>query len=404
MRIRFASARAATSIPIAAIALMTIAGCGAAGTPMSNADNFGWVSQGNAYAAPGEGGFNVRWSKQLTDRWEARFLPVELSSAAFDVKRERVYIGTSEGNFFAFEMNGRRVFFYDAGAQIESKAAVHEDTGEVYFGTVDGTLHALTVHGELRWKTKLIGSVRAQPMAAAGALYVVTDNDTVTALARDDGRILWTYDKEPVEEITIAGHAGMLLAGGRLYAAFTDGAVVALNPADGSLFWELETSIDVELRPGNVPQFLDVDTTPVMRQGTLYVASFTAGLYALNSSSGTVEWRDAEFKGVTGLATVGRMLVITSARRGVSLLDLRTREVQWEKAPERGAPTPPVVTETGTVIYGETQGSLLALSLSDGHEIARAEGGSGFSATPAAAGTVGGAISNGGRFLCLRIN
>lgn len=404
MRIRFASARAATSIPIAAIALMTIAGCGAAGTPMSNADNFGWVSQGNAYAAPGEGGFNVRWSKQLTDRWEARFLPVELSSAAFDVKRERVYIGTSEGNFFAFEMNGRRVFFYDAGAQIESKAAVHEDTGEVYFGTVDGTLHALTVHGELRWKTKLIGSVRAQPMAAAGALYVVTDNDTVTALARDDGRILWTYDKEPVEEITIAGHAGMLLEGGRLYAAFTDGAVVALNPADGSLFWELETSIDVELRPGNVPQFLDVDTTPVMRQGTLYVASFTAGLYALNSSSGTVEWRDAEFKGVTGLATVGRMLVITSARRGVSLLDLRTREVQWEKAPERGAPTPPVVTETGTVIYGETQGSLLALSLSDGHEIARAEGGSGFSATPAAAGTVGGAISNGGRFLCLRIN
>jgi outer membrane protein assembly factor BamB len=241
-------------------------------------------------------------------------------------------------------------------------------------------------------------------MAAAGALYVVTDNDTVTALARDDGRILWTYDKEPVEEITIAGHAGMLLEGGRLYAAFTDGAVVALNPADGSLFWELETSIDVELRPGNVPQFLDVDTTPVMRQGTLYVASFTAGLYALNSSSGTVEWRDAEFKGVTGLATVGRMLVITSARRGVSLLDLRTREVQWEKAPERGAPTPPVVTEAGTVIYGETQGSLLALSLSDGHEIARAEGGSGFSATPAAAGTVGGAISNGGRFLCLRIN
>jgi len=79
-----------------------------------------------------------------------------------------------------------------------------------------------------------------------------------------------------------------------------------------------------------------------------------------------------------GIAAAGRMLVISSARRGVSLLDLRTREVQWEKAPERGAPTAPIVTNKGTVIYGETQGSLLALSLSDGREIARAEGGSGF--------------------------
>ena len=62
------------------------------------------------------------------------------------------------------------------------------------------------------------------------------------------------------------------------------------------------------------------------------------------------------------------------------------------------------MTEHGTVIYGETQGSLLALALSDGREIARAEGGSGFSAMPTAKGAFGGAISNGGRFLCLRLN
>lgn len=85
-------------------------------------------------------------------------------------------------------------------------------------------------------------------------------------------------------------------------------------------------------------------------------------------------------------------------------MDLRTREVQWEKAPERGAPTAPIVTETGTVIYGETRGSLLALSLADGREIARAEGGAGFSATPAVLGGFGGALSNGGRFLFLRLN
>ena len=398
MHIRFAIALAVV------VSLLGVPGCGAAGTSASNADNFGWVQEGNSYARPGEGGFNVRWSKQLTDRWEARYLPVELSSAEFDVKRKRVFIGTSEGNMFAFELSGRRLFFYDAGAQIESKPAVDPLTGEIYFPAVDGTVHALTVSGAPKWRTKLIGAVRTQPIITAEALYVVAENDTITALARDDGRILWTYAKEPVEEITIAGHAGMLLEGGRLFAAFTDGAVAALNPTDGRLFWEIETSIDIELRPGNVPQFLDVDTTPVLHQGTLYVASFTAGLYALDAASGTVQWRDSAFPGVTGLAAAGRMLVISSARRGLSLMDLRTREVQWEKAPERGAPTAPIVTETGTVIYGETRGSLLALSLADGREIARAEGGSGFSATPAALGNFGGALSNGGRFLFLRVN
>lgn len=398
MVIRFAA------VLIVASGLWTIPGCGAAGTAGSNADNFGWVQQGASYTRPGEGGFNVRWSKQLTDRSEARFLPVQLSSAGFDVERDRIYIGTSEGTLFAFGLDGRRLFFYEANAQIESKPGVHGPTGEVFFASVDGTVHALTATGELKWQAKLIGTVRTEPVVASDTIYFVAENDIVTALARDDGRVLWTYDKEPVEEITIMGHAGMLLEGGRLYAAFTDGAVAAINPADGRVFWEIETSIDVELRPGNVPQFLDVDTTPVLRNGILYVASFTAGLYALDAASGSVEWREAEFTGVTGLAVAGRMLVISSAWRGVFLLDLRSREVKWEKSPERGAPTPPIVTETGTVIYGETQGSLLALSLSDGREIARAEGGSGFSATPTAAEAIGGALSNGGRFLCLRLN
>jgi outer membrane protein assembly factor BamB len=391
---------------LAAVSLLLVAatGCGASGTPKTNADAFGWTERGDAYARPGEGGFSVRWSRQLTDLTEARYLPVEMSGAAFDPKRKRIYVGTTEGNMFALDLEGRRHFFYDAGAQVESRPAVDLETGEFYFPSVDGTVHGLMPDGTVKWRNKLIGSVRTTPVLTKDALYIVSELDEVTALARDDGRILWTYGKDPVDEITIAGHAGLLLEGGRLYAAFTDGAVSALNPTDGRVEWEIETALDVERRPGNVPQFLDVDTTPVLLRGVLYVASFTAGLYALDPKNGSVVWRDATFTGVTGLAAAGRMLVVASARRGISLLDLRTRLVVWEKAPERGAPTTPVVTETGTVLYGETQGSLLSLSLSDGREIARAEGGHGFSATPSVRGSFGGAMSNGGRFLFLRIN
>ena len=137
---RFAFAAASAVLMLLGVAVL---GCGSSGTTSTNADNFGWVERGDADVAPGEGGFNVRWSRQLTDRWEARFLPVQLGAAAFDAKRKRIYIGTTEGNMFAFDTEGRRHFFYDAGAQIESQPAIAPKSGEVYFASVDGAVHAL---------------------------------------------------------------------------------------------------------------------------------------------------------------------------------------------------------------------------------------------------------------------
>ena len=226
--------------PLIAFTLsLTCSSCGSARSA-NKADTFGWVEDGDNYAPPGEGGFNVRWSKQLTDRREARYVPVEYATAGFDPQRKRVYVGTTEGNFFAFRIDGRRLWLYDAFAQIESQPAIDDVTGEVYLLAMDGFVHALDVDGKLRWKTKLPGSLRTTPLLAADAIYIVGEDDGITAIAREDGQVLWAYEKQPTDEITISGHAGLLLEEGRLYAAFTDGAVAALNPLDGRLLWEIE--------------------------------------------------------------------------------------------------------------------------------------------------------------------
>ena len=366
-------------------------------------DAYGWLQAREAYPRPGEGAFDVRWHEQLTDSLDSKFIPVELATAGLDASRNRIYIGTTEGNLFGFQLDGRKDFVYEVGAPVEGPPTA-DFGGGVFVPAVDGQLHSLDAAGELRWKTNLTGALRNAPVVTDDAVYVVGANDIVHAVARDDGRILWAYENEPIDEITIAGHAGLLLDHGRLYTGFTDGAVAAIDAVDGRILWELDTSIDVDLRPGDVPQFLDVDTTPVLIDGVLYVASFNAGLYALDPESGTVQWREPQLGGIVALAAAGPMLVIASARRGVLLFDPVKREVRWERANERGAPTQPVVTEFGTLLYGETQGSLLSLRLSDGAEIARAESGYGFSGAPTVLGTVGAALSNGGNFLCLRVH
>ena len=72
-------------------------------------------------------------------------------------------------------------------------------------------------------------------LAAGGAMVSMSEGmeiETRMMPLVENGEISY-----PVEEITIAGHAGLVLREGRLYAAFTDGAVASLNPADGRLFW-----------------------------------------------------------------------------------------------------------------------------------------------------------------------
>ena len=167
----------------ASVLLLVSTGCGSA-RKATKADTFGWVEDGDDYSPPGEGGFDVLWSKQLTDRTEARYLPVEFATPAFDPRRERVYIGTSDGNFFAFLVGGRRLWFYDAGAQIESQAAIDDRTGQIFLPVIDGSVHALDADGDLLWKAKLPGALRNQPVLSADAVYVVGENDMVTALGR----------------------------------------------------------------------------------------------------------------------------------------------------------------------------------------------------------------------------
>lgn len=377
-------------------------GCSGSGSLGGTSESYQWVNQRNP-APPNAGAFAIRWTQQLSPQLGGKYVPVEYASAGFDPGRKRVYVGSTYGTFHAFGYHGRTRYTYEAGANIEAPPAVDVRSGEVFVTSTDGMVHALSVDGELRWKHRLSGAIYQAPLLTDDALYVVTLRDLVTALSRSDGQVLWEFQGEQIEEFTISGHAGLTLIDGQLLTGLTNGQVVSLNPTDGTLRWDIDTSIDAEVDRSNAPEFYDVDTTPVVIGDSIYVASFTTGLYALDLSSGTVRWRHPEFREITGIAPAAQSLVISSGRRGVFLFDTTTRKVQWQRRPERGAPTEPLVTSHGTVLFGETDGSLLALALSDGREVGRAESGYGFSARPAVSGKVGAALSNAGRFHLLRL-
>jgi outer membrane protein assembly factor BamB len=290
------------------------------------------------------------------------------------------------------------------GAPIESAPAVDVVRDEVFVAGADGRVHALRgANAEPIWRGTVPGIVRTQPLLTRDAVYIVTEDDAVVALSRADGASLWTYRREPAGEFHIAGHSGLTMSGTRLLAGFSDGTVAALDPTDGSVLWERATDVDIEATEGGAPVFTDVDTTPVVMGDTVYVASFHAGLYALDLNNGTVLWRDAERLTITSMIAIGARLLVASAERGLELMEANSRTVVWSRATERGALSAPVITPQGLVLVGDSQGSLLALAMQSGQELGRFDGGNGFSAPAGVSHDLAVVLTNGGDVLCLRL-
>ena len=370
--------------------LTFVAGCGGA------ADDLSWVyaDDHRRFVSPSQ--VTLRWNRRVTPDYEGPYQPMEHAVPTLDPGRDRVYVGTSAGDFYAMNSGGRVLYRYDAGGSVAAKAALDRDAGEVFVPTEQGSLHKLSAStGEALWTASAPGPIRQAPALDEERIYVVTDSDVVMAFARDTGESLWSYEREAPDGFSISSHAGLILLDDHVLTGLTDGTVVALNRRDGSIAWERDTSIDIEASEEGDLTFYDVDTTPVVVDGTVVVASFSAGIYRLDPESGTVAHRDPTRTGLVGITPApGKRLVLSSADRGIVCIAEDGREV-WVYRLQRGSPTPAVISGS-QVLVGESRGSFIALDLDTGDELARFDAGQGFSAPPSVAGGFGFVLSNGG--------
>ncbi len=397
--VRRAAAPVATAGLASALALL-----GCTSSPFSAPRGFS-MEGSTTYREVGPGVLRLRYTKTLLEPHEGAYVPVESAGAALDPRRNRIYQGTTHGTLHVFDSAGAEIARYDAGEGIEAAPAIDLDRNELFLPVVDGTVHALDASNlEPRWKEDVGFAVRHAPVLTDDAVYVVTETDQVTALAREDGASLWTYRRPPGEQFSVAGQADLVLVDGRIYTGFSDGVVVALDASDGSVIWEVDTSEDIGEVESNRPSFGDVDATPVVTDDTVYVASYAAGLYALSRTNGSVEWRDETRTGIVQMADAGPWLVLLSATQGVTAVDKETREVKWRRPLERGSPTSAqVLVENGILLYGESRGPLVAVTVREGRELARLESGHGFTAAPSVLGDLGAILSNGGSLFVFRV-
>jgi outer membrane protein assembly factor BamB len=145
------------------------------------------------------------------------------------------------------------------------------DRGRVFAVSHAGTFAAIdVVSGARVWEQDLAGV--QTPWVAGEYIFLVTTSAEVVALSRDGSGIHWVHALtrygDPARRRDPVHWFGPVLAGDRLVLGSSEGEVVALSPYTGSELGTFRVSGGVA-----VP--------PVVADGTLYILTDNATLYAL---------------------------------------------------------------------------------------------------------------------------
>lgn len=361
------------------LGVLALIGCGCAS--LTRHVLFESAQEGHRLRA---GVLELDWRRRMVEIQGLDYRPIFHGTPVYDAIHDRLYVGSPDNALFALRgRDGALLWRFQTLGRVDSTPTLDGD--DLFFGTDDGAIYAVdAATGQLRWRVATAAQIRRPPVVSGDAVVFVNANDTVIALARADGTQRWRYRRNAPGGITLAGHAGVARSGARLYTAFADGNVVCLDSRDGSVIWEQDTSADIENvdESNEAHQPIDVDTTPLVLGDTIYVASFSAGVYALDAIGGGQRWRLADVTGVAALGTDGRHLYAASANAGLVKIDPFDGSVVWARDLRSRAISGALALWNDFLAVPTADDGLWIVRASDGEPIDGITPGPGFAALP----------------------
>ncbi len=374
------------------------------------------------------GSLSLLFSKNLKAKSRTQGEPHEHARAALDVDGRRLFIGSSDHGLYALSAtDGNTLWRFETAGPVKSTPLFDKSRNLVFFGSHDGALYAVDADtGALRFRFMTNAEIQRPPVLSQGRLIVVNANDTVLAVDPSNGKLLWSQHRTPAMGMEVAGYSGPLVAHGRVYVGFSDGVVMAYNEATGAQSWNpVDLAAEAEQVLGDIPTYLDVDTTPLAATTeagpAVLVASYSAGVFALDAETGIQLWANTAPRGVTELTlwhepehaprggqraalpiAEKTLILASSGTTGLWALDPLTGSMLWQRDLPNGAASEPVATQ-GVLLLAGSETGLFALSPIDGSIIDGVHFSGGIDAAPAAFGSRVYALTNAGVLLGLHL-
>jgi outer membrane protein assembly factor BamB len=287
--------------------------------------------------------------------------------------------------------------------------------GVLYVGSTDGHLYALDVAtGALRWRYEAGAPAGGAPLVTETRVVFAARGNAIHAVERATGRRAWVTPTGPDLPL-VWGHEGWdyllpspVLQEGTVLVGSGDGHLYALDPADGTVRWRFATGgrirsaptvVDgvayvgsgdgivygVDARTGreawrfrtggvDLPAVdfgfdrTQIQSTPTVSDGVLYIGARDASLYAIDLESGEARWtaEDGSAWVVDSPALAGGLVYSGRSSSGrFRAYDAETGEERWVHQTAGPIFSSPVLT-TGTVYVGSGDRRLYALDAASG--------------------------------------
>lgn len=248
------------------------------------------------------------------------------------------------------------------GVEASGVTGQAEAISTLYFGSLNGSFYAVDMNtGAIIWTYETKAEIVAEPLLHNNTLYFINGANALYSLNAKTGQLNWIYNRqETTTKMTVRGGSRPSFADGLIYAGFSDGALVSVNATTGTVQWE--TQLNSNLR------FKDIDSSPVVDGDNIYVNSYDDKLYCLSKKAGSVIWK-SPYGGSTAPLVVGDKLFYSSSNGNFYSLSKKDGALLWQKESLGLASAP--ISMKGLIIYGESEGALMAVDLLTGKEVTR---------------------------------
>jgi outer membrane protein assembly factor BamB len=302
------------------------------------------------------------WSENAgsgTDKQYLKLAPV--------VANQRLYVADADGRIEARDAtNGNKLWSIDADARITGGPGFGENT--VLIGTGEGVTIAYSADdGEELWRTTVSSEILSPPQKAHNTVVVRTGDGKIFGLSGNTGKRLWIYDRT-VPSLTLRGTSTPTIDGELVIAGFDGGRMAALDVRTGKLIWE--ASVATARGRSELERMVDIDSTPLVVDGVIYIATFQGHLSAMQAETGRVLW-DRDISSYAGFGADEQTIYVTDDKSHIWAFDRFTSTSAWkqEKLHLRSITAPASIGDY--IVVGDFEGYLHWMSKSSGKFVAR---------------------------------
>jgi outer membrane protein assembly factor BamB len=192
-------------------------------------------------------------------------------SSTAAVANGMVFIGTTNGKFYALNMSTGKLIWNITAGNLYSSPAVAD--GMVFIGSdYNSSVFAFDIFsGKKLWNYTTGGSIWSSPVVSNGRVFIGSNNRGVLSLNEFNGQLVWNYT------VGNSIYSSPAVVDGRVFIGAYNNKFYALNMSTGKLIWNITT--------GGV-----VSCTPAVVSSTVFISSWDGKVYAFKASTGQKVW------------------------------------------------------------------------------------------------------------------